>query len=489
MPPKTTVKVRFPYTVEHEVLNVAVRIEVSYKTEHGSYRFSKSPSVPVSLALGVNVQDIFKHNALFSRFSVSTSSQSPIRIFDAELQGCELFDSEFGLPSREPVMIFPKQPASLLYKIKRRPGIKVDSKATRTMYLKLSYSVLQDDVEQVLADSIQQDLKSTALSVYSRLLATTVIPRVQQDMTSLDLERACLLGHITTAPLASVNWTQFFTGLGKDNHGDNIAALLATFLAKWQKSNPRLPLPTAKKMETAGVDSQPQPRTILIPVDIPPVTIVHTTDIQLLTSSSSTGSEQAASTTICTNQLVPASLHLKWTRVWDTATPPQHQTDLEFSYEVSAPGDSWLLGGRKKGHFVIPAPALSEESDDTSEYEGLSSTIETEADIPLLLIPLREGWLPYPNVEIREIRNSSGSGGSGSGGANTPLPDGDHRGGVAGNADFVAIETDYRNLGETVRVVSDRTQVTLSLDAGGPGGGPLVLDVERRDVKGRSVVA
>jgi len=499
VPPKTTVKVRFPYTVEHEVLNVAVRIEVSYKTEHGSYRFSKSPSVPVSLVLGVNVQDIFKHNALFSRFSVSTSSQSPIRIFDTELQGCELFDSEFGLPSQEPIIIFPKQPASLLYKIRRRAGIKVDFKATRTMYLKLSYSVLQDDVEQVLTDSIQQDLRGTALSVYSRLLATTVIPRIQQDMTSHDLERACLLGHITTAPLASVNWTQFFTGLGKDSQGDNIAILLATFLAKWQKSNTRLPLPTAKKIETAGSNSLQQTRTILIPVDIPPVTIVHTADIQLLTSSSSAISDQATPTIICTNQLVPANLHLKWTRAWDTATQPQHQTDLEFSYEVTAPGDSWLLGGRKKGHFVIPAPTLrdasrdaagqQDESGDAPEYEGLSSTIETEADIPLLLIPLREGWLPYPNVEIREIRNGGNSGGSGSGGANTPLPDSNHRDGVAGNADFVAIETDYRNLGETVRVVSDRTQVTLSLDAGGPGGGPLVLDVERRDVKGRSVVA
>ena len=51
-------------------------------------------------------------------------------------------------------------------------------------------------------------------------------------------------------------------------------------------------------------------------------------------------------------------------------------------------------------------------------------------------------------------------------------------------------ESDLRNMGETIRVVADRTRVTLSLDASGPGGGPLVLDVERRGhsgVEGRVV--
>ncbi|KAH7027386.1 trafficking protein particle complex subunit 10 [Microdochium trichocladiopsis] len=471
VPAGTTVKVRFPYTVEHEVLHVAVRIEVSYKTAHGEYSFSKSPSVPVSLALGVNVQDIFKHNALFSRFTVSTASQSPIRVYEADLQKCELFDSDFGLPPQDPIVIFPKQPASLLYKIKRRAGVKIDAKVTKTMYLKLAYSVLQDDVEQVLAESIQAELKGTPLSTYSRLLTTTVIPHMHQGMSSHDLERASLLGRVSTTPLASVNWAQLFTGLGKDSNGDSIAALLATFLAKWQKSHPSLALPGGKLDD---------PRTILIPVDIPPVTIVHTTDIQLLPATVDPDAP------ICTNQLVPANLHLKWTRAWDTATPPQNQSDLEFSYEVMAPGDSWLLGGRKKGHFVIPAPVPRSsgggaDGGNVDEYDGLTSTLETEADIPLLLIPLREGWLPYPNVEIREIRGGSSAAGGGSGST-------DSDGGAGGAGDFVAIETDYRNLGETVRVVADRTQVTLSLDAGGPGGGPLVLDVERREVEGRQIV-
>jgi hypothetical protein len=96
-----------------------------------------------------------------------------------------------------------------------------------------------------------------------------------------------------------------------------------------------------------------------------------------------------------------------------------------------------------------------------------------------VLIPLREGYLPYPSVEVRESSpetngNESHGHGHGQGqGRKSPAV-------VMGHC-----ETDYRNLGETVRVVADRRRVTVSLDASGAGGGPLVLDSER--VSGREI--
>jgi hypothetical protein len=79
------------------------------------------------------------------------------------------------------------------------------------------------------------------------------------------------------------------------------------------------------------------------------------------------------------------------------------------------------------------------------------------------LIPLREGWLPFPGVEIRQVTGSLEIGGG-----TIDNGPGDHH-----------CEMDYRNLGETVHVVADRREVTLSLDASGPGGGPLVLESQR----------
>ncbi|KAM7192171.1 Trafficking protein particle complex subunit 10, TRAPPC10 domain containing protein [Naviculisporaceae sp. PSN 640] len=479
IPEESTVIVRFPFTVEHDVTNVAVKVEVNYTTEKGNFTFFKTSTVPISLALGVNVQDVFKHNALFSRFTVSTASLSPLRVFNSELLGSEAFDSHFGTLSSNPILVFPKQPACLLYKITRKPGVKIGPKTKKTMYLKLQYSVLQEEIMTLLEKTLRQDLEDTAASLqgYSKLVTSKVLTWVKAGLSGYELEKAALLGEVNTAFLGDVDWERQFPGLEPptstthrfsqqgENRRNSVAGRLASFIRDWLTRYPTLGLSTAAKPEI-------EPTTIVIPVDIPPITIVHTADIQFQEPVSSVAGAGAdgSSNSFVINQLLPATLHLKWTRIWDTDTDTpgagagggaRHQ-DLEFSYELTAPADTWLLGGRRKGHFVIPGIDYSSEEGEEEEGEGtvavagMTSTPDTEADIPLLLIPLREGWLPYPSVEIREVR----SGGEMEGGH------GHH------------CETDCRNLGETVHVVADRGKVTLSLDASGPGGGPLVLESE-----------
>ncbi|KAI0536645.1 trafficking protein particle complex subunit 10 [Xylaria digitata] len=460
IPAKTKMKIRLPYTLEQDTPNISLRIEVSYETENGSYFFSKTPTVHTSLALGVNVQDVFKHNALFSRFTVSTASSSPLRLLNSELLGSDMFESTFGVPPSDPVMIFPRQPASLLYKIKRKSGVKNSPKTLKTMYLKLHYSVLRDEIEALIESSLVKALDGTPLYPFSRLLTSSVLPLVRSDLSEIELERAALLGFIHTSFLSRATSPRVFHGLGEDDAGLDLAKSLASFLRTWQTENPTLVFPTARLAE---------PSSIIIPVDIPSVTIVHTTDIQLQPTPGIETSASLPTPTVCTHQLLPATLHLKWTRMWDTVTPPSSQVDLEFSYEFSAPTDTWLLGGRRRGHFVIPAP-------DGDDERQRSSSVDTEAEIPILLIPLREGWLPYPSVEIREVPSDSNS---------TPTVPGN----VSGGGPPTQHETDVRNIGETIRVVADRSRVTLSLDASGASGGPLVLDVQKGDVVGRVLVA
>ncbi len=126
-----SLKIRLPFTVEQEVMTVAIRVEVSYTTDQGKFMFAKTPIVNVALALAVNVQDVFKHHALFSRFTVSTASDSPLRLFKSELKDSDIFSSHFGVPPSDAITIFPKQPASLLYKITRKPNSKSRQKRKR----------------------------------------------------------------------------------------------------------------------------------------------------------------------------------------------------------------------------------------------------------------------------------------------------------------------------------------------------------------------
>ncbi|CAM1511978.1 Fc.00g094910.m01.CDS01 [Cosmosporella sp. VM-42] len=444
----TPFMLRFPYSIEQDINDVCAKVEVSYTTESGEkFYFVKSMDIPISLALGVNVQDVFKHKALFSRFNVSTASSSPLRLYKSELLHSDLFESEFGIPAADTVVIFPKQPATLLYKVKRKLDVKSAKRSAKTMYLKLYYTVLQAEIEELILSSILEAIEQTPLRQYARAISACLFKETKLGLQVQDLERAALLGSVTTSFLVDAPWESWLVGIGKiPNTQDSAPETIADFLGEWQKSHPRIKIPVSNAQESC---------TILIPVEIPSLSILHTADIRLQTPLPSLIDERLGATpTVCINQMLPATLHLKWTQLWDTET--SKKIDQEFSYEVTAPTDTWLLGGRRKGHFVIPS---------SSSSEPLSSSPETEAEIPLILIPLREGWLPYPTIEIREIQAD--------GAAEVPQ----------------ACEVDWRNLGETIRVVGERKTVTVSLDASGPGGGPLVLESEGLGIEKGRIIA
>ncbi|OAQ71337.1 TMEM1 family protein [Pochonia chlamydosporia 170] len=433
----SSITVRFPYSIEQDLGDVSVRVEATYETTSGgSYYLAKSIMVPVSLAVGVNVQDVFKQKELFSRFNVETASSSPVRLFKSELVESELFETSFGIPPASSVMVFPKQHATLLYKVKRKEGAKVGARAGRTLQLKLYYSVLQTEIEELIQSSVLEGLKGTPLELYSMVTVARVLEETRNGLQAHDLERAALVGQVTTSYLENVPWAHYLRGLGSiPGTTDDATARLAEFLDDWQKKHARMTIPTRTPLE---------PSSLTIPVEIPSLSVVHTADMRIDHSllDHLAGSPSAGPPAASVNQVLPTTLHLKWTRIWDTDAVARE--DEEFSYEVTAPSDAWLIGGRRKGHFVIPGGKTP---------SAMSSTAETEAEIPLVLIPQREGYLPYPAVEIKEVPSTDGR---------VPPP----------------CEVDFRNLGETVRVVSERKSVTVSLDASGPGGGPLVFETE-----------
>ncbi|KAF4454487.1 hypothetical protein F53441_2991 [Fusarium austroafricanum] len=432
---ETSVTLRFPYSVEQDMADVSAKVDVVYTLESGQkYTFAKSIVVPISLALGVNVQDVFKHHALYSRFNVSTASHSPLRLYKSELIPSDLFESEFGVPPANTTMVFSKQPATLLYRVKRKTDVRSSKRVARTMYLKLYYNVLQTEIEEALVESILDTLDDPSLASFSKLISSLVV-REAKALQPIDVERVALLGAVHTAFLSDVPWDKYLAGIGRvPGTQEDATEKISTAIKEWQSSNPQVEISTTQPDD---------PCTLLIPVEIPSLPILHTADIELQTPVTEMMDQKpGAIPTVAVNQMLPATLHLRWTQIWDTEM--QHKKDVEYSYEITAPGDTWLLGGRRKGHFVIPG----------SKREPLSSSSDTEAEIPLIMIPLREGWLPYPSIEIREVKD-----------------------GVENQAQ--TCEVDFRNLGESIRAVGERQGVTVSLDASaGPGGGPLVLESE-----------
>lgn len=106
--------------------------------------------------------------------------------------------------------------------------------------------------------------------------------------------------------------------------------------------------------DSFGPSAEPRSkRRIIIPVEIPSVSVVHTVKLRLIPVDHG-GQSSVALAAI--GQIMGANLEIKHTRRWDTtdvteATLQAAQKPLHFSYEVQANPDSWLVAGRRKGHF------------------------------------------------------------------------------------------------------------------------------------------
>ncbi|KAH7364175.1 TMEM1 family protein-like protein [Rhexocercosporidium sp. MPI-PUGE-AT-0058] len=449
-------RIIMPFNLEHEVNDISLKLEVSYTTEKGTFFFATTPSVSIMLPLGVNVQDVFKHKALFSKFTISSATSSPLRLLGTKLEGSEVFEAHSGLTLSRPLVVFPRQPASMLYKIIKSPSGTATRPASRkgpksTLSLVLNYICLEEEIEDAVTSSLNQILANSPLEQYSRLIFPTVLAQVRIRLSPYDLERTAVLSEFSTSIISSVRWRDQFAGLGRSiEQNQEVVILIEGCLQQWIQQTPSIPLiPISLTDDTLG-----KSRSIVIPVDVPSVSVVCTADLKLLDPSSVPSDVIVAAS----NQPLSASLTIKYTRIWETALESEHAAStgdeyLEFFYEVSGASDTWLIGGKRKGHFRIPRKASPRDK-------------KSKLSFPVVLIPLREGFLPFPNVDIRPApRLHSPGEGSGS---------------PAKKPEVVSCETDYKNAGETIRVITNALKTTVSLDASGPQGGAWLLESERR---------
>ncbi|PBP25841.1 TMEM1 family protein [Diplocarpon rosae] len=446
----STAKIIMPFNLEHDVNDISLKLEISYTTDNGKFYFATTPSVSIMLPLGVNVQDVFKHKVLLSKFTISSATSSPLRLLSSNLEGSNVFEAHSGPTFSRPLVVFPRQPASMLYKITKSPvSLRPTSRngPKSSLSLVLNYICLREEIEDAVTSDIARLLENGPLQQYKRLIIPTVLAEVQTHLSPYDLERTAMLSEFSTSILASVRWRENFTGLGRSvEQNQDIAVIIEQSLQQWQKQTPGIPLSPVTD------DIIDKSRSITIPVDIPSVNVVCTADLKLL--------ERAVVPVVANvaalNQPLSASLAVKYTRIWDTAPVPEDnvpQDDhLEFFYEVSGATDTWLIGGKRKGHFRMPRKASTQD-----KKHILTS--------PIVLIPLREGFLPFPHVEIKPASRLF-SPNSAEACAKKPA--------------LVSCETDYKNAGETIRVISDALSTTVSLDASGPQGGAWLLESERR---------
>ena len=445
-------KLRMPFNLEHEVNDISIKLEISYTTESGTFFFATMPNMSIMLPLGVNVQDVFKHRALFSKFTISSATPSPLRLLSSKLENSDVFEAQCGLTLTRPLVIFPRQPASILYKITKSSPPKYRKDRKSSLSLVLHYVCLQEEIDFAVSRNLLEALRDTPMHPYTRLVVPTVLAELRARMSPYDLETTAILSEVSTLTLSGVRWRDHFSGLGQTtDQNENTATLLSDRIQAWQQQTHSIPLIEISTNQDTIANS----RSIIIPVDIPSVSVVHTADLKLL----ETSSVPSISTVAASNQPISALLNVKWTRIWDTESTSENKSeDLGFFYEISGASDTWLIGGKKKGHFIVRSKSQIQDSKQVMSF-------------PVILIPLREGFLPFPNVDIKPAPAAR---------VIRPGASAAEEEAARVKQTVATCETDYKNAGETLRVISDARRTTVSLDASGPQGGAWLLESERR---------
>lgn len=358
--------IKIPYSVESDLKHIIIKLEISYTTTEGDFTFACSPKISILLPLGVNVQDIFKQEALFSKFSVFTASSVPIRLKHCHLEGTAAFTVQSPSLTETELDIFARQPVTLMTKICREQDQPLDSeKLSRRLLLQVQYVCLDEEVLAAVEQALKASLEDSDFHELTCLLTPHLTTTLRSQLSVQDYEVIGLLREISIGPFSPSTWSPLLTALPQPTRE---AAL--SWLSSWYTTHANIPLPSA--------NPTPQIHHLTVPVQLPQLQILHTARLRPLTDSPR----------IALDHALPAELSISHTRRW--GTDPAPGLPLNFVYEVQAPPDTWLVGGQRKAHFAAK--------------EGEAATFA------LLLLPQRTGQLILPSVEIRVVEDEDGSG-------------------------------------------------------------------------------
>ncbi|KAJ5332494.1 TRAPP II complex TRAPPC10 [Penicillium brevicompactum] len=422
---RSFVRLRIPYTVEEAFSTLSARAEVGYETEHGKFASSASFSVVSTLPISVNVQDIFKDELLFSRFTISPAMLIPLRITNCSLPSSSTYEVQSTIAGPVALDVFPKQPASLLYKI-RASDIKTAESTPRSLQLSVDFTCVDDECLDAVEKQFGASINSSPFRQHAALLTSHLVSSFRAHLSTNEMEAIGLIREVNMLPYQTVRWDDLLGAL--EAPAENVRQ----WLNEWHKNNTIIQLPTQPTIPS---------RRIVIPVDVPEIQVVHTAELQLQPN---TESIHAA-----VGQMITAELCLRHTRRWcSPATRENADQPLECSYEIHANPDLWQIGGRRRGNFLA-------QDGDTTRFT-------------VLLLPQKPGHLLLPGLEIRTFFPS------------TSQPPADPT--AAPPRRSIPCEVDYRNHSETVLVLPDlrKTTVTLSAAGGHAGGGSWLIDSERR---------
>ena len=235
----TTMGLRVPYDLESDLSEITVKMEILYTTAKGDFTYAYNPRISTPLPLGVNVQDIFQQNALFSRFTISTANSIPLRVSKCYVQDTLDFEASGPLLPDSKIDIFPRQPLSIVSRIhrkKRATNFESKDVLQTRLALEIEYRSLDQEISETLEQCCSRSLATANLSAFTRLLVPAFLAKTRSKLSIPELETIGLRREIVLDPMLHKEWNMILAGVRPEHHHE-----LSEWLTNWQEVMSCLP--------------------------------------------------------------------------------------------------------------------------------------------------------------------------------------------------------------------------------------------------------
>ena len=234
LPVDTTAYIRVPYSVENDLKDIVVRVEVTYTTSEGDFTYASNSKISILLPLAINVQDIFKQNTLFSRFTIGTANSVPLRIFNCYLEGNEDFCVDSPALTGTELDVFDLQPLSFISRIRKRldhqKGVGKGEPIKRRLRLQIQFRCLDEEICAAAEIPFFASLERSPFQVYFRLLKPILSATLRKSFSIQRLEAGVLQREFQLEKFDEREWDLYLSGLAIDQR-----QLLAAWLKTWHE--------------------------------------------------------------------------------------------------------------------------------------------------------------------------------------------------------------------------------------------------------------
>ena len=204
-------RIQIPFNLDTEMSHIIIKAEFKYTTDNGDFIFASDFTIHTGLNITVNVQDTFKHDALFSRFTVASATQMPVHILNTSIQDSDDFEAYTAPTKKAGVTAYAGQAYSLIGKMspkgenQRSGPTKPES---RRLLLDIEYLCVDEAVVSMFETSLSGALKAAKLSVYSNILCQHFRSRSYRVLTAHEIEASSLVQECNMVGYEDYEWDQ-----------------------------------------------------------------------------------------------------------------------------------------------------------------------------------------------------------------------------------------------------------------------------------------